>query len=375
VLSQVDTLREIYFLQSPTQESDTLSAQLFEELAARPQILRRARIMLAGAYSAALRKRFWLPTIPKTITSYMADAVQVAPLDVFPVQQMLVRRQITTYGNIKFEYKYIHMGDALLKPERFATGFLLYLHSLVPSMDDWVNPNAQLFCFSSAPASFAVDALTAAEVSPILAENFAMAAECWPRVRDLMPGGWAVIISLEIHAHREVRWFNNPRNLPYESHFIRYAFVRACQQRILVDLPSLTPPGPEELEVVGLKEFLDATAPEVDPAIVDRRLHDVAEALNSRPRQGTLPPGIEPVSVLSQGEAADILLEFLEDARKMKKHLRVAIEENPAGEFPLTVLQWNLTECYWSWTLERNWYPELLEEEFDANQATAGATR
>jgi hypothetical protein len=78
---------------------------------------------------------------------------------------------------------------------------------------------------------------------------------------------------------------------------------------------------------------------------------------------------------LSQGEAADILLEFLEDARTMKEHLRVAMEENPAGEFPLIVLQWNVTECYLSWTLERNWYPELLEEQFDANQATAGATR
>jgi hypothetical protein len=29
----------------------------------------------------------------------------------------------------------------------------------------------------------------------------------------------------------------------------------------------------EELEVVGLKEFLDATAPEVDPAFVARCLH------------------------------------------------------------------------------------------------------
>jgi len=339
VLSEADTLREIYFLQSPTRESDALSAQIFEELAARPQILWRTKVVLAGAYSAALRKRFWLPTIPKSITSNIADAVQVAPLDVFPVQQMLVRHQITTYGNIKFGHKYVHLGDALLKPERFATGFLLYLHSLLPSMDAIINPKAQLFSFSSAPASFAVDALTTAEVSPILAENFAMAAQCWPRVRNLVPGGWTIIVSLEIHRDHEAARFNNNSTLAYQSHFIRYAFVRACQQRIVVDLTPLTPPGPEELNVVGLKEFLDATAPEVDPAVVDHRLHDVAEALNSSWNQGTLPPGIEPVSVLSQTEAADMLLEFLEDARKVKRRLRVAMEENPEGEFPLNDLQ------------------------------------
>jgi hypothetical protein len=33
------------------------------------------------------------------------------------------------------------------------------------------------------------------------------------------------------------------------------------------------PSGMEELEVVGLKEFLDAMAPEVDPAFVARCLH------------------------------------------------------------------------------------------------------
>jgi hypothetical protein len=141
-----------------------------------------------------------------------------------------------------------------------------------------------------------------------------------------------VIMSLEIH---EAARFNNS-TCAYRSHFIRYAFVRACQQRIVVDLPPLTPPGPEELEVVRLKEFLDATAPEVDPAVIDRRLHDVAEALNARWYQGTLPPGIEPISVLSQAEAAAMLLDFL--ARKVKKRLRVAIEENLEGEFPLTVL-------------------------------------
>jgi hypothetical protein len=294
VLSRADTLRELYFLQSPTRESDTLSALLFEELAARPQILRRAKVMFAGAYSAALRGRFWLPTIPKG-----PDTVQIAPLDVFPVQQILVRTNMS-YGGDEFLYKYIYLGDALLKPERFAAGLLLYLHSLVMYKD--APHQMQLFSFSSAPASIASDALTSAEVSPILAENFAVSSR--PRVRDLVPGGWTVIVSQEE--------YKAPRYRSYAAHFIRYAFVRASQRRISVDLSPRTPPGPEELEVVGLKEFLGATAPEVDTAIVDRRLHNLAEKLAAGEYEGTLPPGTERLSALSQAEAANMLPGFFE---------------------------------------------------------------
>lgn len=331
VLSRADTLQDIYFLQSPTRESDMLSVQLFEELAVRPQVLLRATVMLAGAYSAALRKKFWLPTIPKTKMSNIANAVQIAPLEVFPIQQMLIRQS----GN-----KYIYLGDALLRPERFAAGFLLFLHSLVPSMDNFLNPKAQLFSFSSAPSSLTDDTLTTAEISPIPAESFAIsAAECWPLVRDLIPSGWTVIVSQEEHWDRAAAEFNRTHSVAHfpqrqtRAYFIQYAFVRARNQRIVVDLPSLMPPGLEELEVVGLKEFLNITARKVDSAVVDCRLRDVAEALKSLPYQGILPPGTEPISVLSHAEAADMLLEFLEDARNVKKRLRAAMEENSEGEF------------------------------------------
>ena len=348
VLSRADTLQEIYFLQNPTRESDALSAQLFQELAARPQILRRAKVMFAGAYSAALRLRFWLPTIPKGIAS---NIVQLAPLNVFPVQQILVRYH--QYGENKFNYRGVYLGDALLKPERFAAGFLIYLHSLVPSWGA-ANATAQLFSFSSAPASLAADPLASAEVSPILAENFAILAKnlaidddkcyiaiddgnCWPRVRDLVPGGWTVIVSLDTPLDIEAIQARD-RKRHAISYFIQYAFVRARQQRIVVDPPPLTPPGQDELEVVGLKDFLNATAPEVDLAIIDRRLDDMAKKLVGGPYEGILPPGIEPISVLSQADAAGILLGGLEDARKVKERLRVLMEEKPEGKFPLTIL-------------------------------------
>lgn len=321
VLSRADALREIYFLQSPARESDALSVQHFEELAARPQILSRADVILAGAYSAALRQRLWLPTAPKEV-----NAIQLAPLEVFPVQQIFVRSQPNPFGNIKFDHDYVYLGDGLLKPERFAAGFLLYLSTLMPSADDIFNSKAQLFSFSSAPASLAADPLSAALVSPILAENFALPiwlppsnAKYWPRVRDLVPGGWTVIVSQEMHRSSG-------------SYYIRYAFIRPRQGSIEVDRPPLEPPSPEELEVVGLKEFLSVTAPEVDPVLIDRRLHDVVEKLASgRPYWGPLPTDVEPLSVLSQEEAAGMLLEFLGDARELKKLLHEAMEENPEG--------------------------------------------
>ncbi|KAI1412125.1 hypothetical protein F5Y13DRAFT_47659 [Hypoxylon sp. FL1857] len=332
VLSRVDTLREIYLLQSPTRESDALSVEFFEELASRPHVLSRVNVMLAGAYSAALRQKFWLPTVSKR-----ANAVQLAPLEVFPVQQILVRHQINAYRHIKLDHDYVYLGDGLLKPERFAAGFLLYLSTLQPGPDDTFNSKAQLFSFSSAPASLAADPLSAAQVSPVLAESFALPiwlprhdARYWPRVRELVPGGWTVIISQEIHRSSG-------------SYYIRYAFIRPRHQPIIIDDPPPEPLSLEGLEIVGLKEFLNITAPEVDPVLIDRRLHDVAEKLASGIQYWSpLPPDVEPLSVLNLEEAAEILPEFLKDAKELNNRLREAMKENPE---------------------ERDWYPELVVED------------
>ncbi|OTA66691.1 hypothetical protein K449DRAFT_391143 [Hypoxylon sp. EC38] len=282
-------------------------------------MLSRANVMVAGAYSAALRQRFWLPTLPKK-----ANLVQLAPLEVFPVQQILVRHEINAYRRIELDHDYVYLGDGLLKPERFAAGFLLYLSTLQPEPDYLFNSKAQLFNFSNAPASLAADPLFAAQVSPILTENLALPIwllqsddRYWPRVRDLVPSGWTVIVSQEIHRVSG-------------SYYIQYAFIRPRHQRITVDNPPPQSPSLEDIEVVGLKEFLNITAPMVDPVLIDRRLHDVAEKLASGVHYwGPLPPDVEPLSVLNREEAAEMLLEFLEDAKELKKRLREAMKENP----------------------------------------------
>ncbi|OAA56341.1 hypothetical protein SPI_07952 [Niveomyces insectorum RCEF 264] len=331
-LAACDTLRALYLLVSPDRENDGTSVQIFEELAARPTVLRRTRVVLAGAHAAALRKRFWLPTVPRA----PLGAAQVAPLDVYPVQQMLVQQQHGT--GRAFDRSLVYLGDALLKPERLATGFLLYLHSLLPSDGTAGDDEGRkgLFSFSSCSASLVADAAAAApEISPIPAESFAVpfrsssapGGVLWPRMRDLVSGGWSILVSLEVH------W---DRRSP--SHCIRYAFIRPRHGRITVDPPT-SPPEADELEAVDLLRFLALTAPEVDSAAVESCLYGLTEELTSETIEGVLPRGAEPLSVLSQPEAAAILQGFLDESRLVNRRLRLAMEEDPNG---------------------RNWYPELL---------------
>ncbi|KAK8054569.1 hypothetical protein PG994_009636 [Apiospora phragmitis] len=304
-LSRSSGLGEICLLQNPTRESDTLSAQLFAELASRPQIVSRIRLTFTGAYSAALRKNFWLPT-----------SISLTTLVIFPVQQMFVRFKRRMSWSFEFDYDTVHLSDRLLRPEHFAAGFPVWVSTL-ESRDSWMfEESAPFFSFSSGPISLSEDPLSAAETTPILCENLSLPDRmpdrtyCAPRARDLVPSGWTVLVSQE--QDMETR-FDGP---PY----IRYAFVRARGQPIVVEDPPSSPPGPEKLKVVGLKEFMSATAPEVDPAVVDMRLEDMrledagkrVKAWAAANNCGTpWPAGLDPLSVLTQGGGGDFALGML----------------------------------------------------------------
>ncbi|KAK7959161.1 uncharacterized protein PG986_004015 [Apiospora aurea] len=212
-LSQApDTLREVCLLQSPSRDTGALAAQVFTELAARPPILSRIKVTFAGAYSAALRQRFWLPT-----------SSNHTPLDIFPVQQIFVRH----YNATNSKYDTLYFGDGLLKPERFAAGFLAWLPGLEwgRNGDYDSEGNHASFGFSSAPASLTADPVSSAP---------------------------------------------------------HYAFVRARGRPISVADPPTATLGPERLEVVGLEGFLAATAPCVNLGAPDARL----DAIRSTPVMG-----------------------------------------------------------------------------------------
>ncbi|KAI0542536.1 hypothetical protein GGR58DRAFT_452685 [Xylaria digitata] len=319
-LSRASSLKEICLLQDPTRESDALSARILTTPATQTEVLARAKVVFAGAYSSALRKKFWLQTSPSLM-----------PRQVFPIQQIFVRHQREEGRLANFEYNYIHLEDGLLKPERFAAGFLLWLSTLEPPSHAWFDEKALFLAFSSAPASLTPDLLSTAQVTPILCENFALPISmpdntmCSQRARDLVPGGWTVLVSQE----------SNPSAGGPNACRIRYAFVRVRgQQSILVEDPPTSPPGPDKVEVIGLKELLSITAPEMDRSIIDFCLDNTAKtiaALQTRDEPWEL--GVEPLSVLSETDAADILLEFLGDARALNRRHRKAMEKDHESKF------------------------------------------
>lgn len=319
-LSRATSLKEICLLQNPTCESDALSAQILTTLATQTEVLSRVKVVFAGAYSSALRKKFWLQTSP-----------YLMPHQVFPIQQIFARHQRAEGRLVSFEHNYIHLGDGLLKPERFAAGFLLWLSTLEPRSLHWFEEKAPFLAFSSAPASLIPDLLSTAQVTPILCENFALPfcmpddTVCSPRVRDLVPGSWTVLVSQE----------SNSGTHGTDASHIRYAFVRVRgQQSIVVEDPPTSLPGPEELEVIGLKEFLSITAPEVDPSIIDVCLDNTARKITALDtRDSPWQSGVEPLSVLGEADAADMLLEFLNDAKTRNRKHRKAMEEDPESKF------------------------------------------
>ncbi|PVH68155.1 hypothetical protein DL98DRAFT_599775 [Cadophora sp. DSE1049] len=114
--------------------------------------------------------------------------------------------------------------------------------------------------------------------------------------------------------------------------------IHPRKQTIKVDNPPSIRPGPGELEVVGLKEFLAITAPDMNLESIDRRLREIAEhrdRVSEYNNHGVLPESIKPVDVLENGEAADMLLACLKDARGLNENLRNAVEEISRGEFLL----------------------------------------
>ncbi|RYP10759.1 hypothetical protein DL764_000455 [Monosporascus ibericus] len=349
-LSQSKTIQDVCFLQEPTRTNDDLASQLFAQLCASPStssMLQTSKIFLTCAYSTPLRKKFWLPD-PRS-TSHNGPSY-TPPIHAFPVQHMFVRQQFVDLKDNakKFWPCHFFLGDALLRPERFAVGFLEYCRSVLT--------DRYLFGFASAPPDLRSykKKSPGLAISPISAQNFAIPGqcsitrtgsgeapdhqrECWPLVRVLESGSWAVIVSHE--------WSTG---VPY----LRYAFIRA-RQRIVVpdDIPAS--PGrleglvrPEYVEVVGaVSEFLQETACEVDTALLDRPMNETVRILKAR-WPSELAADMSHISVLDDGEARSILRDFLEDAAFVTESLRLAMQVNPE-------------EC--------NWYPELLET-YDAQR-------
>ena len=320
-LSRSSSPFDLYFCQEPTRTSDQAGTELFLALSMR-QHLFRGKVTVAVAYSAPLNKSLWLPTI-----NYQP------PFEIFPIQHMFIRQQSSPSPSSMFTKKHYYLGDGLLRAEAFAAGFLSWLR-----WQDWF-----LFAFAGGPPT--LEDMSRAEISPIPAENFtiptypatsdnrkSLQIECWPKIRDLVPGSWTVLVLQELYIDQEIAAHNRRMfdYQPVEARYIKYAFIRP---RLTIEIHNLPEHlGPEELEVGGLKEFLTAAAPEVDSTLVDRRLEEAREYLAGIPQQARLGPGLEWLSVLDHDEAYAILSNFLRNAPKAEGDLRVAMREIPEGE-------------------------------------------
>lgn len=324
------TLTEYYFHQQPSRQSDEASTQLFIQLSTlQPGLLHNStKLMLSGSFSASLRRKMWLPT-PDSF---------IPPFSAFPVQHMFVRLPLYHDGNDRdpnrFWPRYHYLADALLRPERFATCFLAFLAAIV---NPWIRVSSiEELGFMSCAAPTLADLIIGPdlagrrrfEISPLPAENLAIPllpsraaprstaihAECWPRVRSLVPGSWTVLVSVEEITNTKA---------------VRYAFVRP-----LVPIGPGIVLGPREVEVVGsLGGFLRNTAPGVDASVVEQRLADLetwVAGIDEWRRPITPESGHRWVSVMEEDEARAILAEFLQDAATFGRSiLRMAMEERP----------------------------------------------
>lgn len=305
-LSRLDSLHRIYFLQEPERTDDQDSRQLFLRIftdAEYSHLLESKVITFTHAFSAPLQHTSWLSAAEYRLVA-----------NVFPVQQMFVRHQIDVASNSEFRSDYFYLVDAVLKPEHFATGFLLYLCS--------IKTDRHLFSLSRAPSS--LGSPPKGDIGPILAETFDLPDQSTttrksPGIRDLEPGCWTVLVSHERHLNREMVEVNKRTKwgYPTQARFLRYAFVRA-RRHIFANAP------PEEIqlediEVGGLVDFLRATASHIDVTLIEKALEDTARVVATN--QPSLDPGMSWLSVLEDDEVRVILKGLLANKAAMDREL------------------------------------------------------
>jgi hypothetical protein len=221
-----------------------------------------------------------------------------------------VRSQLNHYMQPELYHHYL--GDALLHPENFAAKFLKWL----------IHTGNLLLEFAAGPPG--LENMSRIDIKPIPAENFSVPhyirnsenqAEFWPKICDLVPESWIVLVSREEYVDKERDLRNRSMNihLPREARYVKYALVRPLVH-IAVDDPMVVANlRLEQLEVGGLKEFLRATAPGVDSTLVDQRLAEAGQQIGSS-RQAPLPSDLKWLMVMEHDEAIDMLREFLTSA-------------------------------------------------------------
>ncbi|KDN70931.1 hypothetical protein CSUB01_03745 [Colletotrichum sublineola] len=344
-------------------------------------------LFVTAAFSAPLRRAAWLHHLD-TSARLNAPALRSA----FPVQYMFVRQQFlpvedvekvdpeTTVwpgwktgsreegeekvdeppaGDATYRPCHYFLGDALLSPGRFVSGFLQFCQSVLE--------DRYLASFASTPSTAASlsSAWETGPIGPLPGEVLAVpehmdipspqqtqensnpmpSVECWPLFGPLEPGSWVLLVSHEWRTtsrtrqlRRDYLGFGLPADSSIGVPVIRYALPRARWRITLTD--RATSPGngtptfeqlasPDYVDMVcGVKEFLQETMPAADHASFESQLESTLQCLRTRWRVGSWPHGAFPadmhlLTTLDDVSARDMLSDFLADAG----HLRDAIED------------------------------------------------
>lgn len=387
-----ETIRDICFLQGPSRANDDKSSAVFAQICTSPfasTLLGSRNIFVTGAFSAPLRRAFWLRD-PRTGARLDSPALRSA----FPVQHMFVRKQfvpteeveeqdVMDYDeeeeeekeeeeeeneegdtNVSFWPCHFFLGDMLLNPERFVSGFLQYCR--------WVIEDSSLTSFATTASTLSAPRTENASISPMPAENLAIPrqcssslasslaatadpspgppdVECWPLFGPLEPGSWVVVVSHDWHTTRKTRktrrqylsW-GYPGDSLIGVPIVRYAFLRARRR---IDLPDdAAAAGLEQLAgsdfvdvVGGVEAFLRETAPAgVDGLLVGERVGETAGILRARWRPGEwpnedLPADMDLLTVLDDSAARAVFHDFLADAAHVRGNLAMALRARPDG--------------------------------------------
>ncbi|KAG7285882.1 hypothetical protein NEMBOFW57_008176 [Staphylotrichum longicolle] len=147
------TLKSLYLLQQPNRTTDDPSRAFFLALASHPAnpLAQFTTLHISGAYSARLRNQPFLTPIPSSL-------LLPAPLHShYPVHHLFARVSTRRDGPAPVSLRF-DLRDALLRPERFVTGFLAYLRSLLTSAHTAARCEPEsVYGFACAPAGLVVD--------------------------------------------------------------------------------------------------------------------------------------------------------------------------------------------------------------------------
>lgn len=330
-LSRSSNLREIALLQDPARVDDRGIGEIFEALSASTdESVRRlldpdVQLVVAGAYSAALRKQPWLRlSNPRRFSQ------------AFPVQQLLLRREpqrIRQPGeDVEWKKNHFFLGDALLRPQHFAGGLLQFLASV--ERDELVS------CFSSGAPS--LSNLSRCAISPVPAEYYSTigattehqqlrGGDAPNRLRGISAHSWTALVSQGWHVDYETEKYHRGTRIYNQAKFKRYALVRARKPIAIVDKEldssssssSMAPKlalRPEDIEIQDLKGFLQATLPEhgnkVDLTLVDKNMDKAAHLIaNENWRRGwesEMGLEIRCLSLMEGHEVYSMLQDFVE---------------------------------------------------------------